>query len=87
MVSTRRLLANVTERKVLIFDLGCIVQFAKGAPALECRTEGWLVSLATGAGKKKVPSRIWFQNIDLSMVEHARVCQSVVYIIRTRKND
>ena len=64
----------------------------KGAPALESRTEGRLVSPTTlAAGEKKIciPTRFGLErlNLDLSMVEHAMLCKSVVYIFRTCWND
>ena len=49
----------------------------KGAPALESRTEGRLVSPTTAAEKKIVPLpgfrfKPWFEHF-LSIVEHAKV--------------
>ena len=54
----------------------------KGAPALESRTEGRLVSPTTAAEKKKLyPHQDLALKLDLSIVEHARVCKCVVYIL------
>ena len=57
------------------------IPLSKGALALESRTEGWLVSPTTAAEKKLYPHQDLALNLGLSIVEHARVCRHVVYIL------
>ena len=53
----------------------------KGAQALKSRTEGRLVSQTTAAEKKLLPHHDLALNLGLSIVEHAKVCRHVVYIL------
>jgi hypothetical protein len=55
--------------------------YCKGAPALESRTEGRLVSPTTAGEKKNCTPPDLALNLDFSMVEHARLCQSVVVLV------
>ena len=50
---------------------------------MESRTEGRLVSPTTAAEKKKncTPHQDLALNLGLSIVEHARACRHVVYIL------
>ena len=50
---------------------------------MESQIEGQLVSLTTAAEKKNcTPHQDLALKLDLSSVEHARVCRCVVYILK-----
>ena len=57
--------------KMLHFSNSGPCAIAKGAPALESQTDGWLV----------VPHQDLDLNLGLRIFEHARVCRHVVYIL------